>query len=192
MNVGYSDFMELCRVEDTEEWLAWLSVRGDGVYVKVPPNGMPHKERAVLSEHPTGNLNEPALRFPCTLPQLQAFLEQYGGYGSIDAFDMADWVLASEAKQPCPNPPTVSGETFTDPQGVVVTLPHMTKALEAVFKIMRDNWTDADPMRLPKQVNIAHEIDTAIGWKPQKDGKPSRNAETIARLIRPDTPSADE
>ncbi|MDP2830380.1 MAG: hypothetical protein Q8O37_17475 [Sulfuricellaceae bacterium] len=93
MIIGYSDFVELCRVDDTENLASWLSVRGDGVYVKTPPNGLNHQERAILSEHPTGNLDEPALRFPCNLPELQAFLEQQGVYGCIDAFDMADWFV---------------------------------------------------------------------------------------------------
>lgn len=143
LKIGHSDFVKLCRVEDTEKWLAWLSVLEDGVYVKSPPAniGIGYGERAVLTEHPTGNLNEPALRFPCTLPQLQAFLEQYGGYGSIDAFDMADWVLASEAKQPCPNPPTVSGETFTKLQSALKAFdpsnpPRSKKAFMGVLESM--------------------------------------------------------
>lgn len=76
--------------------------------------------------------------------------------------------------------------------GVTVNLPHMTKALSAVFEIMRENWTNFDPKRLPKQVNIASEIDMALGWQPQKDGTPSRNAKVIAALIKPDTISDNE
>jgi hypothetical protein len=71
--------------------------------------------------------------------------------------------------------------------GVTVTLPHMSKTLEAVLAIMRRNWSNPDPMRLPKQVNIAREIDAALEWKEDGDGNPSRNARTIAALIKPDS-----
>lgn len=80
-------------------------------------------------------------------------------------------------------------EPIQNPQGidsVQVTLPHMTKALDAVFRIMRNNWEGNDPNRQPKQVNIAAEIDEALGWKPEKDGVPSRNARAIAAIIKPD------
>lgn len=79
-------------------------------------------------------------------------------------------------------------------EGVTVSLPHMTKALEAVFKIMWENWKDPDPRRLPKQVNIAREIDQALGWGKQgsPNSEPSRDAKTIAKVIKPDTISNPE
>jgi hypothetical protein len=76
------------------------------------------------------------------------------------------------------------------PNGVTVTLPHMTAALEAAFKVMRENWQDFDPKRMPKQGNIGHEIDNAMGdikgWTTQGDGTPSRNAKVVAAIIKPD------
>ncbi|MCM8600076.1 MAG: hypothetical protein NFW04_15705 [Candidatus Accumulibacter sp.] len=81
----------------------------------------------------------------------------------------------NRAEQPLPTAGTVS-----------VNLPHLPKALAAVFQIMRNNWTDYDPRRIPKQVNIAKEIDCALGWKADRDGGPSRNAKTVAMLIKPD------
>lgn len=98
MEIGYSDFVKLCRVNDPEEWVGWLSIRADGAYVKTPPDGLDHNERAALSAHPTGNLAEPALKFPCTLRQFQIFLDEQGVYGCIDAFDMADWVADQLAR----------------------------------------------------------------------------------------------
>ncbi len=68
---------------------------------------------------------------------------------------------------------------------VTVSLPHTTKRLDAVFRIMREHWTKYDPRRLPKQTVIASEIDEALGWKAQS-GSPSRGAQTLAALIRPD------
>lgn len=99
MKVSYSDFVKLCRVEDTENWCGWLSVRADGVYVKIPPDGLTYEEKAALSEHPTGKLADPALCFPCDLSELQKFLEHSGLYGCIDAFDLAKWVLDQHATE---------------------------------------------------------------------------------------------
>jgi hypothetical protein len=186
MNVGYSDFRHLCEVDDTEEWVPWLSVRGDGVYVKTPPAGILASEAAALSDHPTGNLSEPALRFPCTLSELDSFLTKHGQHPCIDAFVMAKWVQEQTERRGVTETPLHTGQPPPTDGAVSVTLPHLPKALAAVFLIMRNNWTDYDPKRPPKQVNIAREIDTAIGWKAESDGAPSRNAKTIAALIKPD------
>lgn len=77
--------------------------------------------------------------------------------------------------------------TAAPTNGVTLTLPHLPKALDAVFNVMRQNWTDPDPRRLPKQLNIALELDAALGYNTGMDGTPSRNAKAIARIIRPDT-----
>ena len=73
--------------------------------------------------------------------------------------------------------------------GVTVTLPHITKSLDAIFRIMWDNWSGYDSKRLPKQINIAREIDTALGWGKKGDinSDPSRDAKAIAKIIKPDS-----
>lgn len=94
-----------------------------------------------------------------------------------------------------PEPRSMSQEGATqatqeegNPQGVAVTLPHMNKALEKVFQIMWDNWRNTDPRRMPKQVNIAREIDKAMGWSPygNPEGDPSRCGKSLAKIIKPD------
>jgi hypothetical protein len=69
--------------------------------------------------------------------------------------------------------------------GVTISLPHSTKALEAIFEVMRKVWMTFDPKNPPKQTAIAVEIDEAMG-RSHPPGKPTRAAETIAGLIRPD------
>ncbi len=89
-------------------------------------------------------------------------------------------------------PSATAGDRQQPDRGVTVTLPHVGKDLGEVFRIMRENWTNPDPKRLPKQVNIAREIDAALGWNPDRDGNPSRNARAIAALIKPDEINADD
>lgn len=72
------------------------------------------------------------------------------------------------------------------PGSVTVQLPYITKGLEAIFRVMRDNWARYDPKNPPKQTNIALEIDDLLGWEHATDGGPSRNAKAIATLIQPD------
>lgn len=76
--------------------------------------------------------------------------------------------------------------------GVTVELPHTTKALDAVFQVMRNNWgaTCYNLSNPPKQTNIAYAIDTAIGWgnKGDTSKEPSRNAKAIASIIKPELP----
>lgn len=98
---------------------------------------------------------------------------------------------ASNSPRALSEPP---GDAPSQATGISVNLPHMTKALEAVFAVMRDNWTNHDPKRLPKQINIAREIDAALGWGKKGDpgSEPSRDAKTLAKIIKPDSIGTDE
>lgn len=95
--VTLSDFLLLCGVDDREGWCPWLDVRDDGVYVKGVTTwdggGLTRNELSVLLEHPLrGDLALPALRLPCTLPELLAFVDAYGVAGCIDESEMGDWL----------------------------------------------------------------------------------------------------
>ncbi|UYO95037.1 hypothetical protein [Pollutimonas sp. M17] len=108
--IGYSDFIRICQIECVDTWCDWLSLRKDGVYIKKPDDGveLTPDERAVLTEHPTGNLNEPALSFPCDISTLMAFLESQEigvdiddaylravGYQDNDAFSVGGAISVS-------------------------------------------------------------------------------------------------
>ncbi|MDN3559805.1 hypothetical protein [Vreelandella neptunia] len=100
MDISYSDFVYLCRIRDPQNIDPSYELRTDGVYVKDIPSDIHLEpgERAAHTEHPTGDLTQPCLRFPCNLEQLQEFLEWSGMYGCIDPFDMADWVKEKLSK----------------------------------------------------------------------------------------------
>lgn len=76
-NIGYSEFIRICKVDEPDKWCDWLSIQSDGIYVREFSEMiyLTYEERSILTKHPTGNLLEPALRFPCTLDELRAFLE---------------------------------------------------------------------------------------------------------------------
>ena len=95
-------------------------------------------------------------------------------------------LLHARNEPDCGTASHANNPTAYDTNGVTVSLPHMTKSLEAVFKVMWENWKDPHPKRLPKQINIAREIDAALGYKSEKDDMPSRNAKVIAAIIKPD------
>lgn len=90
ISIGYADFISLFQIKNPADWVSWLVVRKDGVYVRAQPDdaSLEPAERAVLTEHPTGNLSVPILRFPFDIDELQPFTEQFGVRGYIDAFDM--------------------------------------------------------------------------------------------------------
>jgi hypothetical protein len=92
VQVGYADFIKLCRIDDPENWKYCISVRQDGVYIVSPPDEMPSGERAILCEHPDKDLSKPVITFPCSLDQFQTGLENIDRYGCIDPFDMAEFV----------------------------------------------------------------------------------------------------
>lgn len=98
--LGYADFRRLFHVEHSETIDPGLVLREAGVFVATPPSDDPatREERAVLTEHPTGNLSDPALAFPFSIDQLKSFVDFYGLSGAIDAFEMADAVAKKVAK----------------------------------------------------------------------------------------------
>lgn len=67
-----------------------------------------------------------------------------------------------------------------------VELPHLTRGMQSLFCVMRDQWTKYNPENPPKSSAVASAIDAAMGWSPQKSGEASRNAQALASLIRPD------
>jgi hypothetical protein len=71
--------------------------------------------------------------------------------------------------------------------GVLVHLPHLTRTLAALFEIMREHWSDWDPERPPKSSVVARAIDMKLGLKGQASGEASRNAQTFAAALRPDS-----
>jgi len=70
--------------------------------------------------------------------------------------------------------------------GYTFTLLRPSDNFQAVIDVINKNWADVIPGREPKQVNIAREIDAALGRKSQRAGEPSRNASAIAALFRPE------
>lgn len=89
IRVGYADFIRIFRIEDPTKWVPSLQVREDGVYVSEPDSLLiSSEERAVLTEHPTGDLTQPALQFPCGIDELKVFVNFFGLHGYIDAFDL--------------------------------------------------------------------------------------------------------
>ena len=87
MQIDYADFVKLLNIDDPKGWEPGLEVRHDGVYVVLPDGYMIPDERATAARHPTGRLNDPALRFPCSVEELEAFCGFFGLYGYINAFD---------------------------------------------------------------------------------------------------------
>lgn len=93
--IGYSEFVAICHVDDPMDF-GGFRVEGDGLYVDMPHAGdrrtLSREERSVLSWHPTGEYDKPALSLPCTLGQLRAFVDKAGLLGCIDE-DEADALL---------------------------------------------------------------------------------------------------
>lgn len=94
-------------------------------------------------------------------------------------------MAASEAKPDAIKQVAPSSSSTKD-GSVMISLPHVTKDLEAVFKVMREFWTKYDPESPPKQTAIARKLDEALRWAGNKDGGPSRSAQQVASMIRPD------
>lgn len=80
--LGYADFIRLLNINNPCEDgdIPGCAVRFDGVYV-IPPDpseSLTLGERAILSEHPTGDLSKLALSFPCSWQELENFIDWAG------------------------------------------------------------------------------------------------------------------
>ncbi|WP_322104064.1 hypothetical protein [Paraburkholderia sp. J41] len=70
---------------------------------------------------------------------------------------------------------------------VTVRLPHLTRTLSLLFEVMWEHWAQWDPERPPKSSTVARAIDAKLGLKGQADGEASRNAQSFAAALRPDS-----
>ncbi|MBN3846117.1 hypothetical protein G3N58_04615 [Paraburkholderia sp. Ac-20342] len=70
---------------------------------------------------------------------------------------------------------------------VIVRLPHLTRTLSLLFEVMWEHWAQWDPERPPKSSTVARAIDAKLGLKGQADGEASRNAQSFAAALRPDS-----
>lgn len=99
MQVDYSDFVLLCRVENPNDWLGYL-LKPEGVYLQPVSNDiyLTPTERAELTSHPKGNPAEALLQFPCSMDGLENFFDQQNLHGQLDAFQMVRWFHKKQLK----------------------------------------------------------------------------------------------
>jgi hypothetical protein len=175
MKIGYSDFLRLLHVEgDSTKLGPNLAVYNEGVYIVPLPPDAPAttEERAILAEHPLGDLTKPALPFPCTLDQLRVFIEDQGLRGYIDAFELLDFAEKSGHVG-------VSQERW--PWGS-----HETKSLRNLAAAAREFWSTYDPA----DKSTAPKNDDVSRWLQDEQRKERREtarmADAIASILRAD------
>ncbi|MBK7234813.1 MAG: hypothetical protein IPI02_03975 [Sterolibacteriaceae bacterium] len=173
--VGYADFTRLCRVNDPGNWQPGLRLESDGVYVDVESisgANLFHTERSELLQHPKKDLTQPILSFPCSLRELQTFLEQVGAYGCIDPFDMADWISASMVQ--------------SSPVGRWPWGSYETDLLRILAAAAERYWVRYDP----SDRTTAQKSDDVANWIKEHHvgGKPvaERVAQIMAQILRAD------
>ncbi len=120
--ITYADFIDICHVDDINDF-GGFRVETNGLWVNLPPRDvyLTARERSVLSWHPTGRYDEPALSLPCALVELRAFVNAAGLAGCIDEGAVGE-LLASRAQndQPQPRVPAESQwQTGTPHSGVI-------------------------------------------------------------------------
>lgn len=108
--IRYADFLKICISEhDDLANFGGFRLERDGLYV-TPPDGaqlLSVEDLAVLSWHPTGNYDQPALALPCTLGQLRAFVVEAGLRGCIDEDELNEIVAEQAAR-------LIAGSAATD------------------------------------------------------------------------------
>lgn len=102
IQVQYADFIRLCNVDDPESWAPGFRVAPDGVWVVPPPDNVDllPEERAVLSEHPQGDLSKVALAFPCSLEDFQQFILWSGLNGCVVQSKLENFLKRNKANEP--------------------------------------------------------------------------------------------
>lgn len=174
MKIGYADFVSLCMVNSTDDWLGNLSVREEGVYIKAmrPDVFMLPQERAVLAIHPTGNLLEPALAFPCSLIDFKNFLESQGARGYIDSLNLIDWIVGKLGE---------NGGPQKQQSNLISGNPNMSNKLSLQITASMKFWSCADR----DDKSTFPETNEIVQWFENK-GLSTSSAEKAASLIRPE------
>ena len=94
--ITYRDFILLFSFTPggEDEFDPALDVRADGVYVKPLPDrrDLSHEDALALTRSMSGDFSVPEIRFPCSLDDLEKFVDFHGLRGYIDAFKMARWL----------------------------------------------------------------------------------------------------
>jgi hypothetical protein len=93
--VQYGDVFVLCNLPLPDS-IPGYRIRPDGLYLILPPEDVPlfPKERATLTQHPTGYLSEPVLALPCTLSDI---LDLVLPIGCMDPETLAAWLIEKGA-----------------------------------------------------------------------------------------------
>ena len=135
MKIGYSDFIEICEIEDPDDFYVNHEVRADGVYVKLPRGGpvLTPNERSALTQHSTGNLNEATLPFPCSIEQFRKYLVEIDD--CVIEENLNRWIMARQQEQAAPTPKFKSKSVQQD-----------ERILEALIALGQN------PQALPKQI----------------------------------------
>lgn len=99
--IGYDDFLRLCRLDNPKKFGAGFKLKTDGVWVDPPSDDVDlfFEERATLSEHPSHDLSKPALAFPCSLEEFNAFILWGGLKGIVDQSMLDDMINNQETPE---------------------------------------------------------------------------------------------
>jgi hypothetical protein len=73
------------------------------------------------------------------------------------------WDLPTKFPKP-PPPPSKPPPPKPAAEGTLVTLPRVSRKLNALFAVIRTHWTKYDPKNPPKQASVAEDIDKVLGW----------------------------
>ena len=149
-NIGYSEFVKICGIFEPDKWSDWLSVKFDGVYIKPPASDiyLTPEERSILTEHPTYDLTKPALSFPCSLQELQAFDEyQRLGLDLDGAYEDSQQAAPFSERTPATALPVDLLTTWS------LTRPQRSDALTcAIYAVLKDAHDANGPRPFPRDV----------------------------------------
>lgn len=174
MMVRYEDFVNFGRVDDPDDWMPGVRIRPDGIYMDEPPRSpieaVADERAAQAAGHPTGNLLEPVITFPCDLRALGKVLDGIGAAGRIDAFDMAEWLLKEGH----------AGSRWPWGNYETKLLRHMADAARRYWKYA----TEGGPY-VPSERDTAPTNEVVANFLTER-GVPSNTATAMATILRSD------
>lgn len=109
------------------------------------------------------------------LPFIDDEQDRYPELQELHLVDFAEFALHRGWALPDRFPRPYRGEAGL----VTIILPYTTKELDSLFQIMREFWTTYNPENPPQSSAVAEAIAKTLGYN-------TRDADTLAALIRPD------
>jgi len=157
--ISWVDFIDICEIDDTEDFFWGLRVDKDGVWVRDISNHRSLSIQELAAIRPRSGWDRPMLSFPCSPEELRKFLED----NDLDEYmENLDFLLPEGLKEPIGENENISAELTEEASE---SISGKERQELGRLKQERGKWENA----IKAAVDVAHTINEKITRNDLKD-----------------------